>query len=78
MLDVVRICEQGGKILDPFAGSGTTGVAAVKLGYPFHGCELSPEYAAIARARLRDTASVYRADNGAQLALAPTEERCLI
>ena len=52
MLDVVRICEPGGLILDPFTGSGTTGVAALRLGYRFLGCELQPEYAEIAKARL--------------------------
>lgn len=39
-------------ILDPFAGSGTTGVAAIRLGRRFLGWELNPEYAAIARRRL--------------------------
>lgn len=71
MLDLVRICEAGGKIIDPFAGSGTTGVAAVRLGYDFAGCELSAEYADIARARLADAASAFRAPVGRQLALGP-------
>ena len=56
MLDLVRICEPGGLIVDPFAGSGTTGVAALQLGYRFLGCELSSEYADIARQRLTDEA----------------------
>ena len=33
MQDLVRITEPGGHILDPFAGSGTTVLAAVKEGY---------------------------------------------
>lgn len=41
-----------GRVLDPFTGSGTTGVAAVAEGFAFTGCELVPEYAAIARARI--------------------------
>jgi len=45
----------GGTILDPFAGSGSTGVAALQEGLSFIGIELSPEYAEIARARLEDT-----------------------
>ncbi len=57
MRDVVRICEPGGTILDPFAGSGTTGVAALELGYRFLGCELSPEYADIATRRLERAAA---------------------
>ena len=39
-------------VLDPFCGSGTTGVAAKRLGFEFIGCELSPEYAEIAIKRI--------------------------
>ena len=39
-------------ILDPFMGSGTTGVAAVKLGRKFIGVEIDPGYFDIARRRL--------------------------
>jgi DNA modification methylase len=39
-------------VLDPFAGSGTTGVVALRLGRSFIGIELSPEYAAMARRSL--------------------------
>lgn len=41
-----------GTVLDPFTGSGTTGVAAIKLGFSFIGIEREPEYAAIASKRL--------------------------
>lgn len=54
MRGVNRICVPGGVILDPFAGSGTTGVAAVVDGYSFIGIERSPEYAEIARARIAE------------------------
>jgi site-specific DNA-methyltransferase (adenine-specific) len=47
-----RICPKGGVILDPFAGSGTTGVAALELGYSFIGIELSPDYFHISKTRL--------------------------
>lgn len=40
-------------VLDLCSGSGTTGVAALKLGRRFLGWELSPEYHAIAERRLR-------------------------
>jgi len=40
-------------ILDPYAGSGTTGVAALRLGRRFIGIEKDPKYAAVARERLR-------------------------
>ena len=39
-------------VLDPFAGSGTTGKVAVELGRRFVGCELNPEYADLAAARI--------------------------
>jgi DNA modification methylase len=39
-------------ILDPFAGSGTTGVAAIRLGRRFIGWEKDPKYHAIAVKRL--------------------------
>lgn len=41
-------------ILDPFMGSGTTGVAAVKLGRKFIGIEIEPKYFDIARKRIDD------------------------
>jgi site-specific DNA-methyltransferase (adenine-specific) len=39
-------------VLDPFAGSGSTGMAAVELGHTFIGCELDPAYVEIAEARI--------------------------
>lgn len=39
-------------VLDPFAGSGTTGVVAQRLGRDFLGIELNPEYAAMAERRI--------------------------
>jgi DNA modification methylase len=41
-------------ILDPFMGSGTTGVACVKMGRKFIGIELDPDYFEIACQRIRD------------------------
>ena len=52
MRDVVRITEPGGHILDPFAGSGTTVLAAVLEGYTATGIEVTDEYAALARKRI--------------------------
>lgn len=40
-------------VLDPFAGSGTTGVVALRLGRGFIGVELNPEYAEMAKRRCR-------------------------
>jgi site-specific DNA-methyltransferase (adenine-specific) len=45
--------EPGDLILDPFAGSGSTGVACRQLGRRFLGWELKPEYFEIACRRLR-------------------------
>lgn len=49
---VKLVCPPGGTVLDPFAGSGSTGCAALKEGFRFLGMEHNPEYARIARARL--------------------------
>lgn len=45
--------RRGDLVLDPFAGSGTTGLAALALGRGFFGIELNPEYVDIASRRLR-------------------------
>jgi len=47
------VTPPGGLVLDPFTGSGSTGKGAVMEGFRFVGVELSPEYAAIARARIQ-------------------------
>jgi len=46
------VAPPGGIVLDPFAGSGTTGKAAVRLGFPFFGIELEPEFVELARKRI--------------------------
>jgi len=46
------VTPPGGLILDPFAGSGTTGCAAALEGFRFVGCEKVPKYATIAEARI--------------------------
>lgn len=42
----------GGTVLDPFTGSGTTGVAAKRLGRDFIGIEINPAYQEMATARI--------------------------
>lgn len=54
---LVGLVRPGGLILDPFAGSGTTGVAAIETGRRFLGCERVPAYAAIAKERLEAAAA---------------------
>jgi len=45
-------CPEEGIVLDPFFGSGTTGLVALKQGKKFIGIELNPEYIKIAEKRL--------------------------
>jgi len=46
------VARPGDTVLDPFMGSGTTGVAAADLGRDFIGIELNPDYLDIARRRI--------------------------
>lgn len=45
--------SEGMTIFDPFMGSGTTGIAAVQMGRKFVGCEINPDYYAIAERRIK-------------------------
>jgi DNA modification methylase len=47
-------CPEGGTVLDPFAGSGTTLAVAAELGRNAIGCELNPEYISLAERRIKD------------------------
>ena len=60
---VADFTDPGETILDPFAGSGTTGVAALRLGRRFVGIERDPKYFDIAVERLRaeESGSTYAA-----------------
>lgn len=56
-IDVMRwlvrlVTPAGGTVLDPFTGSGTTGIAAALEGFNFVGVEREPEYRQIAVARM--------------------------
>jgi DNA modification methylase len=48
------ITPPGGTVLDPFMGSGSTGIASVKEGFQFIGIELDPEYLQIAKHRINE------------------------
>lgn len=55
--ELVRLCILGGSkpeglVLDPFLGSGTTGMVALQEGRGFVGIELKPDYADLARERM--------------------------
>lgn len=49
-------CPPSGLVLDPFAGSGTTGVACTETNHNFIGIEIDPDYCAIARKRIAEAA----------------------
>lgn len=53
MRELVKVCPPGGTVLDPFAGSGTTGEAAVAEGRGYVGIEISSHYHQIATKRLK-------------------------
>lgn len=50
----IEQCKRAGLILDPFVGSGTTGVAAVQMGRKFVGIEREPKYFDIACRRIEE------------------------
>ncbi len=59
-VDVMQFCidfarvPAGGLILDPYMGSGSTGVAAVQMRHPFVGIEIEPRYFDIACRRIEE------------------------
>ncbi len=59
-------CPDGGIVLDPFCGSGTTGVVAVRHGRDFVGIELNPEFAEMARKRITAEAPLFVHSKGAK------------
>ena len=54
---VLASTEEGQIILDPFCGSGTTGVEAVRFGRKFVGIDVNEEYLEISRKRLEKAAN---------------------
>ena len=56
------VTPPGGTALDPFMGSGSTGKAAMREGFEFIGCELDPEYLAIAKVRIEHELAKVTAD----------------
>jgi len=52
-------CTEGGIVLDPFMGAGTTAVVACKLNRNYIGFELNPEYIKIAEKRIRDQIGLF-------------------
>lgn len=54
MRELVKITPEGGVILDPFMGSGTTGCAAILEGRRFIGVEMVPHFQQVAERRIRE------------------------
>lgn len=52
-------CPVGGTVLDPFSGSGTTGVVALRHSRRFIGIELNPEYVEMSRRRIINDAPLF-------------------
>lgn len=52
-------CPEGGTVLDPFGGAGTTGLMASRLGRNAILIELNPEYAAMAERRIQNDAPLF-------------------
>ena len=68
MRELVKIVPEGGTVLDPFMGSGTTGVAALLEGRNFVGVEMTAHYHEVAARRLAEAAGTFTA-SGDQSAL---------
>ncbi|WP_106094330.1 DNA-methyltransferase [Enhygromyxa salina] len=58
---LVASCPPSGRVLDPFNGSGTTGVAAARLGLSYTGIERETEYLELTKARLIDEVPEWQA-----------------
>lgn len=50
-------CPEGGIVLDPFFGSGTTGAVAKRLARHYIGIELNPEYCKLAQKRIEEASA---------------------
>jgi site-specific DNA-methyltransferase (adenine-specific) len=57
MEQLLQCVPVGGTVLDPFMGSGTTGVACMRTGRKFIGIEIAPAYYEIARKRIAEAAA---------------------
>jgi DNA modification methylase len=62
---ILATVPEGGTVLDPFFGSGTTGVMARKLGRKCIGVELNPDYCQLAADRFRQDVLVFDEDGAA-------------
>lgn len=56
---VLAGCPEGGTVLDPFGGSGTTGLVAQKHQRNYILCELNPDYAELAASRITQSRDLF-------------------
>ena len=54
MRNIIGILPDNIGVIDPFVGSGTTGIACVELGIPFEGYDIDETYCEIAHNRLKE------------------------
>lgn len=59
---ITLVTPPGGTVLDPFMGSGSTGVAAIQSGFNFLGIEKEPEYFQIAEKRIYHALPEFKKD----------------
>ena len=52
MENIIGVLPKGKTIIDPFMGSGTTGLACKKLGYDFIGIEIDEDYFNLSQERI--------------------------
>ena len=58
LMPLILTCtNEGETVLDPFMGSGTTGVACMRLNRKFIGCEIDPKYYEISESNIKAQAS---------------------
>lgn len=57
---IISWTNKGDTVLDPFMGSGTTGVVCKKLDRDFIGIEIVPEYYELAKSRIENTATLFK------------------
>jgi DNA modification methylase len=55
-LCILAGCPEGGTVLDPFSGSGTTGVVALRHNRKYIGIEINPEYMEMSHRRIQGDA----------------------
>jgi DNA modification methylase len=64
IIDCIKAgCPEGGLVLDPFMGAGTTALVAQKLGRNFIGFELNPKYVEMANKRLNTHLGMFSPEN---------------